>query len=64
VGIFIGYSRAVRLGPQIFVSGTTATDKTTGAIVGQNDAYTPQTIPLASIFETLWLSSKNVPTAG
>lgn len=39
----VGYSRAIRAGPHIFVSGTTATDKMTGAIVGQNDAYT-QTI--------------------
>jgi enamine deaminase RidA (YjgF/YER057c/UK114 family) len=34
----VGYSRAVRIGSFVFISGSTATDKT-GMIVGQNDAY-------------------------
>ena len=34
----VGYSRAVRVGNQIFVTGTTALDQN-GAIVGLGDAY-------------------------
>jgi enamine deaminase RidA (YjgF/YER057c/UK114 family) len=34
----VGYSRAVKVGNLIFVTGTTATDET-GSIVGVNDAY-------------------------
>lgn len=46
----VGYSRAVRVGPHIHVSGTTATDDE-GNIVGESDAY-QQTLKALSNIET------------
>jgi enamine deaminase RidA (YjgF/YER057c/UK114 family) len=55
----VGYSRAVHLGPFVFVSGTTATDEK-GIIVGLNDPYTQTVQSLKNIEAALKAAGASV----
>lgn len=48
----LGYSRAVRIGEHVYVSGTTATDEN-GDVVGVGDAYAQATHVLGIIEDSL-----------
>lgn len=48
----VGYSRAVRVGNQIWVSGTTATDRE-GSVVGHGDPYVQAKQAIANIERAL-----------
>jgi enamine deaminase RidA (YjgF/YER057c/UK114 family) len=49
----VGYSRVVRIGANVWVTGTTAVDYATGEIVGKSDAYAQTVQSLKNIESSL-----------